>query len=228
MQIINPDNIGDFHVHSSTFSDGFNSIDELVIAAGKLEYQKIAITDHSQDLLDAYGLARKTHYDIISSGRWENIHNEVKVIFGIEADLLNEKGDICNQIQGHKPDFMILSAHKKVYSGELDKIKLAYLSAIERYGKRINLLGHFCNKQITNFLENEDIIEIVKLANSYEIAFEINCANLVYGKTDLEKLKLMLDNARLIYVNSDAHTMNELLSIRKEGFDYVEALINNH
>ena len=84
--------------------------------------------------------------------------------------------------------------------------------------RSINILGHFCNKQITNFLENEDIIEIVKLANSYEIAFEINCANLVYGKTDLGKLKLMLDNAKLVYVNSDAHTMNELLNIKKRGF----------
>lgn len=33
MEILNPGNTGDFHIHSSTFSDGFNSIDEIVIAA---------------------------------------------------------------------------------------------------------------------------------------------------------------------------------------------------
>ncbi len=34
MEIVNLDEIGDFHIHSSTFSDGFSSIDEIVIAAG--------------------------------------------------------------------------------------------------------------------------------------------------------------------------------------------------
>lgn len=225
MQIINPDNFGDFHVHSSTFSDGFSSIDEIVKAAGKLNYQTIAITDHSQALLDAYGMTRKTHYDIISSGRWENIHNEVEVIFGVEADLKNEQGDICDNIQGHRPDFIILSTHKKVYVGELNNVKNAYLNAIERFGKAINILGHFCNKQIASFLRNKDIIEIVELANSFEIAFEINCANLIYDKTDLEKLKIVTDNAKLIYVNSDAHTMNEFLNLRKMGFDYIDTYL---
>ena len=34
------------------------NIDEIVVAAGKLGYQKIAFTDHSQALLDAYGMTR--------------------------------------------------------------------------------------------------------------------------------------------------------------------------
>ena len=92
MNVINPDKYGDFHMHSSTFSDGFNSIDELVIAAGIQEYSSIAITDHSQALLDAYGMTRKTHYDILNSGRWENIHNDVNVIFGI---------DVCTMRSNH-------------------------------------------------------------------------------------------------------------------------------
>ena len=81
MEIINPGNTGDFHIHSSTFSDGFNSIDEIVIKAGDLGYQKIAFTEHSQALLDVYGIPRKTHYDIIASDRWENIHNNVENFF---------------------------------------------------------------------------------------------------------------------------------------------------
>ena len=222
MEIVNPDDIGDFHIHSSTFSDGFNSIDEIVIASGELGYQKIAITDHSQALLDAYGITMKTHYDIITSGRWSNIHNDVKVIFGVEADLLNEKGDICDHIQGSKPEFVILSAHPKVYTGNLKQIKIAYLNVIERYGKDINILGHLCNKQSTNFLSKNDIIEIVEAANALDIAMEINCANFVYGKTDLKKLKTMLDHAKRIYVNSDAHTMNEFINLRKRVSEFLK------
>ena len=222
MEIVNPGKVGDFHIHSATFSDGFNSIDEIVIAAGQLDYQQIAITDHSQALLDAYGMTRKTHYDIISSGRWSNLHNDVKVIFGVEADLLTEKGDMCNHIQNIEPEFVILSAHRKVYSGDLNDIKLAYLNAIKKFSNRIDILGHLCHKRITKFLSNNDIIEIVEYANESDIAMEINCANFVYRKTDLQKLRTMLDYAERVYVNSDAHTMNEFINIRAKVFDYLK------
>lgn len=223
MEIHNPDNTGDFHIHSSTFSDGFNSIDEIVVTAGNLGYQEIAFTDHSQSLLDAYGMLRKTHYDLIDSGRWINIHNNVNVIFGVEADLLNENGDICDHIQGIAPEFILLSAHRKAYSGELKKIKLAYLNAIDRFGNSINILGHLCTKRIAKFLSSNDIIQIVKAANTNEIALELNCANLVYNKTDLDKLKIMLDHTQYLYVNSDAHTLNEFINLREKGFQLLKS-----
>ncbi len=222
MEIINPGSSGDFHIHSSTFSDGFNSIDEIVIATGKLGYQKIAITDHCQALLDAYGMTRKTHYDIIDSGRWSNIHNDMEVIFGIEADLLNEKGDICDHIQGFKSKFIILSAHKKVFSADPKQIKISYLNAIDRFEEEINLLGHLCSKQFAEYLNKDDLIEIIDLANQKGICFELNCANLVYDKTEIINLNILLKYARQIYVNSDAHTLNELLNLRKKGFQYLE------
>ncbi|MEE9571854.1 MAG: PHP domain-containing protein [Candidatus Neomarinimicrobiota bacterium] len=223
MEIINPGNTGDFHIHSSTFSDGFNSIDEIVIKAGDLGYQKIAFTEHNQALLDVYGIPRKTHYDIIASDRWENIHNNVIVKFGVEADLLNANGDICDQIQGIVPEFIILSAHCKVYSGDLKQMKLAYLNVIKRFGMSINVLGHLCSKQITQYLSANDFIEIIEAANACDIALELNCANLVYGKIDLDKLRIMLDHAQNMYVNSDSHTMNEFINLRKNGFQFLES-----
>ena len=174
-------------------------------------------------MLDAYGITRKTHYDIIASGRWSNIHNGVKVIFGVEADLLNVNGDICDHIQGITPEFILLSVHRKVFSGDLKQIKLAFLNVIDRFGININVLGHLCSKQITQFLSANDIIEIVEAANACEIALELNCANLVYGKTDLGKLKIILDHARNMYVNSDSHTMNEFINFRKNGFQFLES-----
>ncbi|NQU26716.1 MAG: PHP domain-containing protein [Candidatus Marinimicrobia bacterium] len=222
MEIINPGNAGDFHIHSSTFSDGFNSIDEIVKAAGELDYLEIAFTDHSQALSDAYGMTRKTHYDILSAGRWENIYNNVKVTFGVEADLLNDNGDICDDIQGITPDFIILSAHRKVFNSEPSRIKSGYLNAIARFGKTFNMLGHLCTRQFADEMDSNDILEIVEVANENDIALELNCANLVYDKTDLIKLKLMIKHARLLYVNSDAHTMNEFIGIRQQGFQFLE------
>jgi len=91
---------------SITFSDGFNSIDEIVKYAGEIGLRKIAITDHSQASLDYYKIARKTFRAIIN--RWKNVYNNVEVIFGVEGDILNDEGDVCVDIDGFKSDFVIL------------------------------------------------------------------------------------------------------------------------
>ena len=81
------------------------------------------------------------------------------------------------------------------------------------------------NQQITSFLSKDDIIEIIEAANTLDIAMEINCANFVYGKTDLKKLKTMLNHAKRIYINSDAHTMNEFINLRKSVSEYLKSKV---
>ena len=222
MKIINDNAFGDYHIHSSTISDGMNTIDEIVIQAGKLKYKEIAITDHNQEFLDSYNFNAKTHYSLISSGRWKNIHNDVHVIFGVEADLLNENGDICDHIQNIFPEFMILSIHQKMYSGNFNLIKNGYLKAINRYGSKIKLLGHLCSQQFSKFLNPKDIIEIVTAANEAGIPLELNCTNLVNSETCEANLKVMLAYCKALYVNSDAHTLYELINVRNAGFRYLK------
>lgn len=222
MNIINDLHAGDYHVHSSNFSDGLNTIDDIVIQAGKLNYREVAITDHSRVYMDAYGFGRNTHYVLISLGRWQNIHNDVKVRFGVEADLLNEDGEICSDIQGFEPDFIILSTHLKVYSGNINYLKQAYLNAISRHAPKINLLGHLCAKSLSDYLDSEDISAIVKAANSAGISLELNCANLMTGQTSLKNLTTLLHQCDSLYVNSDAHTLSDLIHLRSNGFNFIK------
>ncbi|MCD4718510.1 MAG: PHP domain-containing protein [Desulfobacula sp.] len=226
MEIINNNSSGDYHIHSSTLSDGMNSIDEIVIQAGKLKYNEIAITDHNQKYLNSYNFNANTHYSIISSGRWKNIHNDVHVIFGVEADLLNETGDICDNIQNITPEFIVLSAHQKIYSGNASLIKNGYLNAINRHGSKIKLLGHLCSQQFSDYLNPKDIIEIVSAANETGISLELNCANLVNNKTYENNLRAMLSCCKSLYINSDAHTLYEFINVRNEGFKYLKC--NNY
>ncbi len=226
MKIINDKTAGDYHIHSSTISDGMNSIDEIVVQAGILDYKEIAITDHNQAYLQRYGFNANTHYSIISSGRWKNIHNSVNILFGVEADLLNEDGDICDKIQNISTEFMILSAHEKIYSGDASLIKQGYLNAIGRHGSKIKLLGHLCSKQFSDYLNTEDIIEIVLAANKAKVPLELNSANLVNDKTCKNNLKAMLSCCKFLYVNSDAHTLYEFINVRNKGFHYLKS--NNY
>lgn len=221
MHIINPDQTGDYHMHSLNYSDGLNTIDELADWAGKFGLKEIAITDHSQAALDKSGLAKKGHRGIVQrERRWQNIHdNDVKVIFGVEGDILNEAGDICDTIQGQTGDFLVLSLHKEVYTGDLSKVTDAYCRAIERFAGRVHVLGHPCIKG--PYQQHLDIEAVTDLANQNGVALELNCANLVNGKTDFEKVCKMLARADQVYVNSDAHTLYELKIARAVGFQFL-------
>lgn len=216
MEIINPGK-EDYHTHSITFSDGWNSIDEIVKFAGEIGLKKIAITDHCQFYLDRYGYGKRTHRGIIK--RWENIFNDVEVIFGIECDIMNENGDISKDIQGFESDFLILSMHRPVYTGAPERITEAYLNAIEKHARSIKFLGHPC---VSHFQTWIDIDQVIEAANKHEIPMEFNCANFVTNKTDMQNLAKMLEKAHRIYVNSDGHTLSELKNYREKGLAYLK------
>lgn len=208
----------DCHVHTSTFSDGFNSVDEVVIHAGKIGIKKIVLTDHCQFYLDQYGYGKKTHRNI--ANRWENIHNDVEVKFGVESDIINVQGDISTDIQGIESDYIILSAHPKVYTGADKSITRSYLNAIERHSEKIMFLGHLCSKY---FEQSIDVIPIIELAMEKGVAFELNYTNLMGRKTNVSNLEKMLSRVTYLYVNSDAHTLGELSRCRQGGFKFLEA-----
>jgi len=218
MKIINPNfEDGDFHLHSITYSDGMNSIDEIVQFAGKIGLKKIAITDHSQATLSHYGFHPKTFRSL--TRRWRNVHNGVEVIFGVEGDLLNQEGVVSAQIQNRESDFLILSVHESVYVGAPETINKAYIRALEKYHDKIKMLGHPC---VRDFEEHLNIEMLVKLANQYQIPVELNCANLVNQKTNLDNLGKMLKICDTLYINSDAHTLWEMQEMRKVGIKYLQ------
>ena len=217
MEIINPGK-EDFHLHSINFSDGLNTIDEIVKFAGEIGLTKIVITDHTQAYLDERGFRRTTYRAIIR--RWQNIHNNVEVQFGVEADLLNSKGDICFDIQGIESELVILSAHPTPpYKDEPEKITEAYLNAIERYHDKITFLGHPCSVYYENYI---DIESITDLCNNYNIPMEVNGTNIATKRTNFDNLTKMLKMVNRIYVNSDAHALYELKTSRTIAFQYLK------
>lgn len=206
----------DYHIHSINFSDGFNTIDEIVVYAGEIGLSRIAITDHNQVCLDRLGFKKETSRSITK--RWENVHNNVKVSFGVEGDLLNEEGDICDHIQGMAPKLVILSAHPDIYQSPNDTITKGYINAIKRHPEKIHFIGHLCSKDFSGLV---DINKVIKAANDYGVALEINGSGLMNRKTDMDNLRILLEKADRVYVNSDAHTLNALRDARKRVFDYL-------
>ena len=102
---------GDLHVHSS-WSDGADSIEGLALAAKKLGYSYIGVTDHSQSLKIAGGLApaelTKKKKEI------EKVNKKIKnfrVLFGTEAEIdssgrIDYKDELLKQF-----DIVIAAVH---------------------------------------------------------------------------------------------------------------------
>jgi histidinol phosphatase-like PHP family hydrolase len=220
MKVLNTEK-EDYHVHSFNFSDGMSTIDEIVKFAGEIGMKKVVITDHSQAAIDAHNEVKKAARSLIKAERWVNVFNDVKVSFGVEADLLDEEGNICDHIQKVKGDFIILSYHYEVFKGDKKKVTQAFIKAIEAHHDKINCIGH-----IYAFVKDTgiDITKVVACANKYKIPLEFNCRYLTSGKhmADHDAMKLMLSKADSIYVNSDAHTLWEFRELRKKGFEFLQ------
>ena len=115
--IIN-DPYSDYHIHSM-FSDGWATIEEIVQFAWKLWMKEIAITDHNDNAIEKemkYIWIRPSWWARFTLIHWwENVWNDTNVIFGVECDVLNEKWDVCFEVQKITHDFNILSIHTKIY-----------------------------------------------------------------------------------------------------------------
>jgi hypothetical protein len=80
-------------------------------------------------------------------------------------------------------------------------------------------MGHLCLKKISEYL---DVEELAKVLNQYNIPIELNCYYLAAGQTNLAKLDKLLSLIEGgVYVNSDAHTLNDF-HFRQTGFDYLK------
>jgi len=86
-QIIDIEDVkGDLHVHS-TYSDGSNSIKEMIEAAEQRKYEYIGITDHSQSLKIARGLDVETIKQKKKEIYELNKKSKVHVFCGTECDI---------------------------------------------------------------------------------------------------------------------------------------------
>jgi len=78
---------GDFHVHTD-WSEGMNTLEEMVEAAKKLGYEYIAITDHSKSLGVAHGLSEERLLEQIDRiHRLNDTLSDFHVFTGTEVDI---------------------------------------------------------------------------------------------------------------------------------------------
>ncbi|HLQ72523.1 MAG TPA: DNA polymerase/3'-5' exonuclease PolX [Bacillota bacterium] len=220
---------GDLHMHT-TWSDGGQSIDEMVQRAMAIGYEYIAITDHSKFLRVANGLnemrLRKQREEIDRiNEKYDNIH----VFAGVEMDILPDGTlDFTNDFL-KEMDFVIGAIHSGFNQSE-EKIMYRLQTALEN--PYVSLIAHPTGRLIGKRNGYQlDVEKLIAQAKETHTALEINA--------NPNRLDLNSDWARkagergvTIAINTDAHSFPMLtdmkygVSTAKRGWIKREMVLN--
>ncbi len=210
------DIIGDIHCHTN-FSDGVNTLEEMVEEAKKLGYEYIGISDHAPSI-QSRGLG--TVLKIVSDTRKKideinSSQKEIKVLYGYEVNILvdNSLGlpdDILKNL-----DYVIAGIHTS-FGQDRKTITERILSAIENpYVKVIaHPSGRLLNQRDP---ADPDWNKVFSAARDNDVILEINSQP---DRLDLpdDLVKSAIEWGVDLIISSDAHSTDEF-SFIKYGID---------
>ena len=205
------DILGDFHVHSN-WSDGGNSIEEIVEVAKNLGYRFVCITDHSQSLRVANGLSESRVDKKIKKIQELNKKNsDFKIYCGTECDI---KVDGTMDYRDN-----VLKKFDVVYAGIHTAFKMDRPTATKRIVKAmennyVHAVAHPTCRMIGRRepfdLDMEEIMDVAKKTDTF---LEINAFP---DRLDLKDthVKLAKERGVKVILGSDAHFIANLPFMR--------------
>lgn len=202
---------GDLHMHSD-YTDGAVSIKEMAIAAKKLGYEYIAITDHSKSTTIANGLDEKRLEQQIKE--IEKVNNElsgIRVLKGIEVDILKDGSLDLNDDILSKLDFVIASVHSNFNMSKVDMTNRIIKAMQNKY---VTVIGHPTGRLIGKRLPYDiDLHKIFEMANKTNTFLELNSFP---DRLDLNDINCKYAKGKnvLISIGTDAHSVHDLSFIR--------------
>jgi DNA polymerase (family X) len=207
-ELITLDDIrGDLQMHS-TWSDGKNSIEEMLLACEGRGYEYFALTDHSKALamtggMDAEKLARQwKEIDGILEGR-----DGIRLLRGMEVDILADGSLDLEDEWLERLDLVVVSVHSRFDLPEAKQTK----RILEAVGHpQVNVLAH-----PTGRILNErdpfafDLDEVLDACAEHGVAVELNAhpARLDLRDTHLMRAK---EKGVTVVISTDAHRVAEL------------------
>ena len=191
---------GDLHVHTN-WSDGRNTIKEMVDVAKNLNYDYIGISDHSQTRKIANGLSKN---ELEKQIKEIKKIKGIKVLAGSEVDILGDGSLDFNDNLLKKLDYVIAAIH----SGFKQNVTKRILNAMEN--KNVTIIAHPTGRLIERRSECKlDFDEICRVARETNTLLEINAHQERLDLRD-ELIKRAVENKVKLIINTDTHTINDL------------------
>jgi DNA polymerase (family 10) len=197
---------GTFHVHT-TYSDGRNSLPEMLNAARDRGFEYVGISDHSKAAYYAGGLTdeqlKLQHAEIAAH---EKGVAPMRIFRGTEADILNDGSiDYGAKILA-KFDFVIASIHSN-FQMPKDEMTERMLRALD--DPHVTFLGHSTGRKLlARAGYSFDFDKIFERAGQRGVMIEIN-GNPNRLDLDWRHLKRALDYGVLLSIHPDAHSISE-------------------
>ena len=197
---------GTFHVHT-TFSDGRNTVLEMLTAAKQRGFEYVGISDHSKSAFYAGGLTE----DGLAAQQAEIAKQEssvapMRVFRGTEADILADGGIDYDDATLAKFDFVIASIHSR-FGMTPEEMTERFLRALDH--PRVTFLGHLTGRLL---LAREgytmDFDRVFERAGERGVMIEIN-GNPRRLDIDWRLVRRALDRGVRFSIHPDAHSINE-------------------
>jgi DNA polymerase (family 10) len=202
---------GDLHMHS-TWSDGVNTIEEMVAAAKKRGLKYLAITDHSKRATIANGLTAER---LLS--QWEEIDRIKKglkgftLLKGVECDILEAGGlDLPDEVLA-QADWVVASLHFG-QNQPRERITARILGAIEN--PYVAVIAHPTGRLLNRRHAYElDLDAVLRAAHDHGKFLELNAHP---ARLDLDDVACAAAKSHgvPIVISTDAHNTQGLDAMR--------------
>jgi len=219
---------GFFHFHTN-FSDGKNTLQEMVNACIDKGFQYVVVCDHSKSAFYANGLTEeKVHLqrEVI-----EEVSNNagIKVFHGIESDILKDgeldyEDDFLNNF-----DFIVASVHSRFQMTE-SEMTARIIKAVEN--PHTNILGHPTGRLLLKRDSyNIDIKKIIDACAANKVAIEIN-SHPQRLDLDWRNIYYARNKGCMFSINPDAHSKEEIdlikygIAIARKGGIQADEVLN--
>ncbi len=201
---------GCFHFHTN-YSDGSNTLKEMVSAASQMGYEYFAVCDHSKASFQAHGLWEDRVF--VQKEEILKVADELQlpIFHGIEADILRDGSLDYGDEFLHNFDFVVASIHSR-FSQNKEDMTARILRAIEN--PHTDVLGHPSGRILLERPEYEaDYDKIIDACLANNVAIEIN-ASAYRLDLDWRRMFRARDKGCIFSINPDAHSTTQLQSVK--------------
>jgi DNA polymerase (family X) len=202
---------GDLQMHS-TWSDGRNTLEEMVAGCAAHGYEYMAITDHSKALAMVNGLdARRLKLQWLEIDAIRARHPEIQLLRAMEVDILADGTlDLEDEMLAGL-DLVVVSIHSR-FELPADRQTARVLRALEH--PEVNILAHPTGRLINRRKPIAiDMETVLARAAELGVAVELNAQP---DRLDLRDSHLLLarELGCRIVISTDSHRVAELGTMR--------------
>jgi DNA polymerase (family 10) len=191
---------GDLHTHTE-WSDGGNSIEELVEAATAFGHEYIAVTDHASGpgILSGVGLDDDELSEQIDRVETAREDAEIEVFAGVEANIEADGGISVGEDVLTALDLVVASPHSGLDGDGTERL----IEAASH--PEVDILGHPSGRRLNQRSGLDlDVERLATVAADHETALEINADP---GRLDLsgQAVKQTVEAGATVVIDTDAH-----------------------